>query len=189
MEIFVKLIDNMLSFFLYMCVAMTFLHLPEIPIIMNLAAMGIHPSWLIALIGGLGSCVGALLDYIIVAELRNVKRVDELLRHRYYKAIEYYFTKVAFLSLVLSGFLVFIPFYPFRVLAATAGYSKYRYILAIFIGRAPRYYLIALLGEQIQVHPAVLGTVFLVLVAAPFLRYLYRKLRGKTGRKAVELPS
>lgn len=186
MEFFVTVIDNMPLYFVYMAIATSFVPLPDFPIILHLAGMGIYPAWLLGLIGGLGTCVAGLIDYVIVTELRRIKRVERLLEHKRYKTMEYYFKKIAFLSIVLSGFLIFIPFDPFKLLAATARYNKYKYILAIFIGRAPRYYLTALLGEQFKIHPAVLGAIFLVLIAIPTFQYLYRKLRKPRVQQTSE---
>ena len=185
MEFLVTSIDNMLLFLIYMAVATTFIPLPDFPVILHLAGMGAHPAWLVGLIGGIGTCAAGLIDYIIVAELRRLKRVERLLQNKHYKTMEYYFKKVAFLSIVLSGFLVFIPFDPFKLLAATARYDKYKYVLAIFIGRAPRYYLTAILGEQIRFHPAVLGAAFALLVAIPVFHFLCRKIRDRLGQTAA----
>jgi len=177
MEWIIGLVDNLVTYFVFMCVATSFVPLPDFPVILHLAGLGVYPLWLIALIGGLGTCVAGLIDYIIVAQVRRIKRVDSLLQHRSYLMMERYFKKVAFLSIVASGFLVFIPFDPFKLLAATARYDKYKYVAAIFIGRAPRYFLIALLGEQFRFDPLLLVATFAILVAIPVVQYVHNRLR------------
>lgn len=189
MEWITAIVDNLVTYFLFMCVATSFVPLPDFPVILHLAGLGAYPAWLIGLIGGLGTCCAGLIDYIIVAQVRRLKRVDELLQHRHYLTMERYFKKIAFLSIVLSGFLVFIPFDPFKLLAATARYDKYKYVAAIFIGRAPRYYLIALLGEQVQFHPALLVGVFALLAAIPLYHYIRRRLRGRDSAVAEARPA
>ena len=188
MEWITAIVDNLVTYFLFMCVATSFVPLPDFPVILHLAGLGVHPAWLIGLIGGLGTCCAGLIDYIIVAQVRRIKRVDELLRHRHYLTMERYFKKIAFLSIVLSGFLVFIPFDPFKLLAATARYDKYKYVAAIFIGRAPRYYLIALLGERVHFHPALLIGVFALLAAIPLYHYIRRRLRARESAGAEPKP-
>ena len=89
------------------------------------------------------------------------------------------FKKVAFLSLVASGFLIFIPFDPFKFFAATARYNKFKYVAAIFIGRAPRYYLLALLGEEMRISPVLMSLIFLILAAIPLGYFIYKKISGK----------
>ena len=183
MEAILGLVDSMPAFHLFMSIATSFVPIPDFPVILNLAGSGLHPAWLIALVGGLGTCVAGLIDYWVVTQFRRLGRVERLLEHRRYRAAEFYFRKVAFLSIVASGFLVFIPFDPFKLLAATARYDKFKYVAAIFIGRAPRYYLTAVLGEVVRFHPALLGATFLILLAIPLAQYLHRKTRQK-GRAA-----
>lgn len=176
MDWIVNIVDSMLAFFIFMSVATTFFPIPDFPVILNLAGQGWHPAWLIALIGGLGTCVAGLVDYFLVVQASKLKRVEKLLEHRYYRLIEHWFKKIAFLSIVLSGFLVFIPFDPFKLFAATARYNRYKYVAAIFIGRVPRYYLMAVVGEHVRIHPVVLGSVFLLLLAIPIIQYFYNKI-------------
>jgi len=191
-DLIIGLVDNLVAYFVFMAIATSFVPLPDFPVILHLAGLGTYPAWLIALIGGLGTCAAGLIDYIIVAEIRKLKRVEEFLQHRHYRTMERFFNKIAFLSLVLSGFLVFIPFDPFKLLAATTRYDKYKYVLAIFIGRAPRYYLVALLGEQVSFPPVLLIGTFVVLAAIPAIQYICKKLRRaaqKPGARRVELES
>jgi len=183
-ESILGLVDSMPTFFIFMSIATSFVPIPDFPVILNLAGSGAHPAWLIALVGGLGTCVAGLIDYWVVTQFRRLKSIERLLEHRRYRIAEHYFRKVAFLSIVASGFLVFIPFDPFKLLAATARYDKYKYVAAIFIGRAPRYYLTAVLGEAVRFHPALLGATFLILLAIPIAQYLHRRTRQK-GRAAA----
>jgi len=183
-ESILGLVDSMPTFFLFMSIATSFIPIPDFPVILNLAGSGLHPAWLIGLIGGLGTCIGGLIDYLIVAQIRRLERIERLLQHRYYRTIERYFKKYAFLSIAVSDFLVIIPSDPFKLLAATARYNKYKFVAAIFIGRAPRYYLTAVLGEAVRFHPALLGATFLILLAIPIAQYLHRRTRQK-GRAAT----
>jgi membrane protein YqaA with SNARE-associated domain len=184
-DLIIGLVDNLVAYFFFMAIATSFVPLPDFPVILHLATLGTYPAWLIALIGGLGTCAAGLIDYIFVTEVRKLKRVDKLLQHRHYQTMEFYFRKIAFISLILSGFLVFIPFDPFKLLAATARYDKYKYVLAIFIGRAPRYYLIALLGEQVDFPPDLLVWTFVVLAAIPLIHYLWKKCRENRPKAAA----
>ena len=190
MDLIIGLVDNLVAYLVFMAIATSFVPLPDFPVILHLAGLGTYPAWLIALIGGLGTCAAGLIDYIIVAEVRKLKSVDRFLQHRHYQTMERFFNKIAFLSLVVSGFLVFIPFDPFKLLAATARYNKYKYVLAIFIGRAPRYYLIALLGGQVRFPPELLIATFVVLAAIPAVQYLRKRLKRaeqQAGPRNVEL--
>lgn len=186
MEILQFLTGDLVFFFFYMTVATSFIPLPDFPLILHLAALGVHPAWLVALVGGLGTCAAGLIDYIAVTELRKLERVEKLLQHRYYASMEGYFKRIAFLSIVLSGFLVFIPFDPFKLLAATTRYNKYKYVAAVFIGRAPRYYLTAWLGEVVSFKPGELIIAFAVFLLIPILRHLVQRRRAQARVSGVQ---
>jgi uncharacterized membrane protein YdjX (TVP38/TMEM64 family) len=62
---------------------------------------------------------------------------------------------------VIAGFSP-IPFDPFMFLSAAVGYSYTRYVLAIFVGRTPRYLLLACLGERSHIPtPILIATIVL----------------------------
>jgi len=92
------------------------------------------------------------------------EKVAKLKRTRSYKYCAWLYNKVAFISLVIAGFTP-IPFEPFRFLAVAAKYNRGKYVLAIFIGRAPRYYLLAKLQDMFHIRRSILiGSILLIFV-------------------------
>ena len=92
---------------------------------------------------------------------------------------------------ILVGALAPIPFYPFRFLVVLARYPLSRFLLAVFLARLPRFYLLALLGQVIPVSDHIYLGLFAVLVlvgVAPFIPFgsLTARVRGLFGRKAPE---
>ena len=65
-----------------------------------------------------------------------------------------------------------------RILAVSTDYPRRLYALATFVGRLPRYLLLAYLGYELQLSNRAIFTVFLVTVAIGAVKGL-SKLRDK----------
>ena len=100
------------------------------------------------------------------------------------------FLKAPFLALWFFSFAPII-FYPFRFLVVLGEYPAWKYVLAVALGRAPRFYLLALLGKMVKVPDAalILFTLALVLMGGiPFLRSTLKKRRLRRSRDGAERP-
>ncbi len=87
------------------------------------------------------------------------------------------FNRAPFLALLVAGFTP-IPFYPFRFLVVLANYPAHKYVLAVFLSRASRYYLLALFGHLFKIPDSILVIIFIVLILvaiAPVLKKLFIK--------------
>ena len=84
----------------------------------------------------------------------------------------------------------FIPFYIFRVLSPTAGYQLRRYMLAIFVGRLPRYYVFALMGATLGLPTLTITLVTILGVCLILYRRVSRHLVGVArGEEEPEIDS
>ena len=118
----------------------------------------------VALTSGAAMFIACFLDYEAVNFFFNRTRVGSAREHRIYQGCVHYFLKAPFISLVVASFTPFIVFYPFRVLSPTSGYPLWRYMLAVFIGRVPRFYLEALLGHAFDwTNTIIVGGVILLV--------------------------
>jgi membrane protein YqaA with SNARE-associated domain len=92
------------------------------------------------------------------------------------------FNRAPFLALWVAGFTP-IPFYPLRFLVVLAHYPLYKYILAVFLSRAPRFYLLALFGHTFKIPDFWLAILFalliLVAVAPVIKKLLFKKKNSK----------
>ena len=75
------------------------------------------------------------------------------------------FNKSPFLAIWIAGFTP-IPFYPFRFLVVISRYPVMYYLLAVFLSRAPRFYLLAYIGEIFRIPGPVLIALFIILIVA-----------------------
>ncbi|MCH8206930.1 MAG: VTT domain-containing protein [Chloroflexi bacterium] len=149
----------------------------------------LYAPWLIALVGGAATCWMEFFNYSLLRVLLNVRPIRELTQKRPYQIGERWFNKRPFPVLLLAGFSP-IPYAPFRVFSVNSDYPRGRYLLAVFVGRTPRYYLLALTGEAISLPPWAYGIVFSLLVAiAVGRRIMGSWKKGLDSPEAVQGPT
>ncbi len=138
----------LMDFFLYMCLACQFFPIPTLPPIAFMAKV-FHPV-LISAVGALGTCIANLNDYAILGWLFRNHRIRKIRDIGTYRKFLHFFDRYAFLTLVVGAFLP-IPVDVVRLMAISRAYTYWKYLLATFIGRFPRYLIIAYLGKELPV--------------------------------------
>jgi membrane protein YqaA with SNARE-associated domain len=138
----------LLDFFIYMCVACQFFPIPTLPPIAFMAKL-FHPI-LISVVGALGTSIANLNDYAILGWLFRSHRVARIRDVRTYRKFLHFFDRYAFLTMAAGSFLP-IPIDVVRLMAISRAYSYWKYFAATFVGRVPRYLLIAYLGKELPV--------------------------------------
>lgn len=105
-----------------------------------------YSATLCALASTAGCLVAGMWDYWLFIPLMHHPRVRSKYEDvgLYQKSIRL-FRKSPFWALVLAGATP-IPFYPIKFLSLTDRYPLKKYLLALIVGRAPRYWAIAYLG-------------------------------------------
>lgn len=89
-----------------------------------------------------------------------------------------WFGRAPFIVLALSG-LTPLPFWPFKALAFAHRYPLGRYLLAIALGRWPRYALLAWAGHSLPFPSTIVSLGCAVLFIALLLRSWLRRRRGQ----------
>lgn len=158
---------SLVGYFFYMTLACTFFPLPTPPTVIYMG--GLHSPLVVALVGGVASCLAGLIDYSLFLVLIRQKKVRALQNSNFYKKCTGFFNRIAFVSLVVAAFTP-IPFDPFRFLAIASNYNRVGYLTAIFVGRAPRYYLLARLGGQWHIPPLAIAVSIVVLLGISILK-------------------
>ncbi len=139
-------------YFAYMTVACTFIPLQTPPLAMAYGQR--YSPFLTATLGGIGSCISGLIDYVLVTVVFRHDKIAQIKTTRTYHYVERVFRKRPFIVLVIAAFTP-IPFEPVRVLACATEYNKVKYVLAIFVGRAPRYFLLGMLQREVLAIPNI----------------------------------
>lgn len=165
---------DLLFYFTYMAVACTFLPLPTPPMVMAYGQK--FDPVLIALLGGIAFCISALIDYSLVTLVFRYEKIARIKETKLYCKVERLFNKYTFVSLVVAAFTP-IPLEPVKVVACASRYNKVRFILACFVGRTPRYYLLAKSQSILPIPRIYLYVSIIVLVAIEAIRRMIKRSR------------
>ena len=122
-----------------------------------------------------------LTNYFVIGQLFDLRALRKVKASPLVDKATKLFLKAPFPALVFFAFAPII-FYPFRFLTVLSKYPARKYILAVALGRGPRFFLLALLGRTVEV-PAIaliLFTLCLLLMGAiPYTRSYLKKRRLK----------
>jgi membrane protein YqaA with SNARE-associated domain len=149
------------DYFLYMCFACQFFPIPTLPPIAFVSKV-FHPV-LVSAVGAAGTCIANLNDYAILGWLFRHHRVKKVRDINMYRKLLNFFDRHAFLTLSAAAFLP-IPIDVIRLLAISRAYTYWKYILAAFVGRFPRYLIIAYIGKEL---PAKYILILFILSTIP----------------------
>ena len=131
-------------YFWYSIPGNSFLLLPHEPAVIYAGTQ--YSPFLVAIVGGVATIPASIIDYHLfsrVFQMGPLARAKESRISRFaQRAFNYqpWWTVVVFAASPL-------PFYPVRIAAPLAEYPVARYVTAVFAGRVPRYYVLALGGE------------------------------------------
>jgi membrane protein YqaA with SNARE-associated domain len=165
------------GYFFYMCLACQFIPLPTLPPIAFAAKL--FSPMLIAAVGALGTSIANLNDYVILGWLFRHHRVKKVRDMSTYRKLLGFFDRFAFATLSVAAFLP-IPVDVVRLLAISRAYNYWKYVAAAFVGRFPRYLLIAYLGKEL---PAKYILILFLISSIPavfkFFSDIIRKRRAR----------
>lgn len=129
-----------------------------------------------------GTCLAEVLNYSIFKYVGELKPVQSVHTSKMVNKLITLFNKAPFAALLVAGFTP-VPFYPFRFLVVLARYPLLKYILAVFLSRTPRFYLLALFGYTFKIPDYLLPIIFIILTVPfsfPMMRSFMRNRRNKT---------
>lgn len=159
----------LVSYFLVMSVSCNLVPIPTFPIVLYVSHD--YAIWMIVLFGAIGASISALIEYNIIDFLMKFDRIAKLKQNGKYQKYAGYFDRFSFRSIMLAS-LIPLPLDVIRILAITRRYSKWRYLLATFLGRIPRIFIFAFLGSQL----AYSKLIAIILLAAMLILELTRRI-------------
>jgi len=122
-----------------------------------------------------------ILNYSAFKFVVDLKSFQKFKYGGFVQKLVKYFNKAPFTALWIAGFTP-VPFYPFRFLVVLAHYSLAKYILAVFLSRTPRFFLLAILGYAIKIPDYLLIAIFIGLIIIanyPIIKNLVNKNRNQ----------
>jgi membrane protein YqaA with SNARE-associated domain len=130
-----------------------------------------------------GTSLAEVLNYSVFKYVGDLKPVKNAHYSKAVNKLIKLFNKAPFAALLVAGFTP-VPFYPFRFLVVLARYPLIKYILAVFLSRTPRFYLLALLGYTIKIPDYLLPIIFIILTipfSYPMIKSLLKNKRNKSN--------
>jgi len=143
-----------------------------------------HSPAMVTLVAIIGTLLTEMLNYSVFKYIIDLKKFEKIEQTKFLKKVIDTFYRAPFITLWVAGFMP-IPFYPFRFLVVFAKYPITKYLLAVFLSRTPRFYLLALLGNAFTIPNYWLIIIFIVLIIIanfPIVQNLIKN-RGKIFRK------
>jgi membrane protein YqaA with SNARE-associated domain len=125
--------------------------------------------WGLSAAAAAGTLVSAFLDYRIFAKVLNLRYSERYKSTEMYRKGHRWFYRMPFVSLVVAGFTP-IPFFPFKFMVYSSKYPLWKYLLAVAVGRFPRYYLLATVGKVFQVPDWLIIAAFLGMFALVYMK-------------------
>lgn len=137
----------------------------------------------VALVDIAGTLLTEALNYSVFKYIIDTNFFQKLRHRKTVTKVVELFNRAPFLALLVAGFTP-LPFYPFRFLVVMAHYPIWKYLLAVFLSRTPRFYVLALIGAAIKIPDYLIIAIFIILIASanfPLLRKFFKKRqRNKT---------
>lgn len=165
--------SQLIGYFAYMSLATSLIPLPLTPYVIALGK--VFDPGLVALIGTLGNCLAAFIEYYCLTWFFSKSELQERIEaNASYQKFADYFERAVFPCLLISA-LTPVPFEPFRLAAILIRYNITLYLLAVFIGRLPRYYFIAQLGNYFVIPNSYLIALLVVLLILPLVVLWFQK--------------
>ena len=133
------------AYFWYSIPGNSFLLLPHEPAVIYAGTL--YNPILVAMVGGLATIPASVIDHQLFTRAFRLKPLAQVKDTRLSRLTGRAFAIQPWWTVFTFAFSP-IPFYPIRIVAPMYNYPAERYVSAIFLGRVPRYYLLAWGGEQ-----------------------------------------
>ena len=119
-----------------------------------------HPPWMVALVAIGGTLIAEGLNYHFFGLFYGMPAFRGAFEKKAVQRVADLFGRAPFTAILFAGFSP-VPFFPVRFLVVITGYPVWKYLLGVFISRAPRFYLLALFGAFFEVPKLLLAGLFL----------------------------
>jgi membrane protein YqaA with SNARE-associated domain len=129
-------------------------------------AARLYPALVVASIGTAATVVAIVLDYWLIGWLVNHHLVRPVVQEsRWFKFASRWFRKAPAL-LIAGSALAPVPFYPVKIMAIAADYPLRRFIIALVVGRLPRFYFLARVLSELDEYRAPSNRTLMIVVLA-----------------------
>lgn len=134
----------------------------------------------VALVAVVSTVLTEMINYSVIKFIADLRFFQKVIKGKTLNRVIELFNKAPFAALWVAG-VTPIPFYPFRFLVVLAHYPWWKYGLAVFLSRAPRFFFYSWLGLALKIPDYLLIVLFIVLIflpGIPLLRRIFKKLKS-----------
>jgi membrane protein YqaA with SNARE-associated domain len=141
-----------------------------------------YPPLTVALIAVLGTIMTETLNYSVFKFVSDLSLFKKVHQKKAVAKIVDLFRRAPLAAIWVAGFTP-VPFYPIRFLVVLSRYPVWKYILGVFLSRAPRFYILAYVGHQINIPDYLLVLLFVVLIASIYFPSLVKYLKNRRKKR------
>ena len=116
----------------------------------TLLAAKAAPPWALSLVAAVAAAAAAFVDHRLVRTTFQIKALAEIRKKALFQRAEGWVKVAPFLTTAAFAALP-LPFLIVRVLMPLTGYPALRYAVAVGLGRAPRIYVLAVVGKELDI--------------------------------------
>jgi len=153
--------------------------IPHEPVILYYGEL--HPPLVVALVAVVGTVMAEGINYSVFGFVADTSLFRKMSGGKLVRVIIDLFEKAPFPAILFAGFTP-VPFFPVRFLVVMGRYSVFRYLLAVFLSRAPRFYILAVVGSSFRIPASVIVLLFILMIATVNVPLVRRLLRGNDAR-------
>ncbi len=137
----------------------------------------------VALVAIIGTVLAEALNYSVFRFVNSTKLFEKMRNEKIVSKTIELFNKAPFTAIIIAGFTP-IPFFPIRFLVVMSHYPITKYLLGVFLSRAPRFYILAFLGYIFKIPDSILILLFIILMIIAYVSLagnLMKKITNKLG--------
>lgn len=135
--------------------------IPHEPVLIYYGTL--HDPWVVATVAIISTVMAEGLNYSFFGLFYEIPAFHAALQRDGVRKVADLFARMPFAAILFAGFSP-VPFFPVRFLVVITRYPVWKYLLGVFVARAPRFYLLALFGAFFEVPTLVLVAFFLVML-------------------------
>jgi membrane protein YqaA with SNARE-associated domain len=141
-----------------------------------------HSPILVTFVALAGTLITEFINYNFFSTFIDLSFFQKIKKTRVISYLINLFNKAPFLALLVAGFTP-VPFYPLRFLVVFASYPLWKYLLALFLSRTPRFFILAKMGRAISIPDLVLILFFVfisILINLPVIKNTWQNSKKRT---------
>lgn len=143
----------------------------------------LYPPWLIAVTGATLSCLVEWINYRVYDWFSDLKRLERLKEKATSGRFVRLFRKEPFLVVWIFAWSP-LPDWAARIMGVVAGYPVSKYVLAFWLGRLPKFFFLAWLGQKLPLTAMQLTVIAIVTVAVGYgVAWKRGRRGGETARR------